>query len=409
MNNHEDSIFPMSEANSILFKGLPNTDCRFPGQLEYSRPTFYDANRTISKEYRALKVQGAIAELERELHQYAVDLTTDDWISLVKSLEGELQYIAYAYYYWTRKSVPTLKRILEKEGARADIPHFEKEHNCESCGSAYQLTFTKSRTMSADSCPLCRHPNADSLHKEICRCNKCAAPDTLVLENVALLLAYIDKWIEERRTIIDRRQGDRDKIKQSILERWRVSSVVGQSYLHTTLDRLCFNAISAHDGSACICRLFNVLPEEYSDIDIVASKPQVFVLSGSPQGKGYLDFMSKFSERDKLDFSPQFINTRDPEGLSKTIAKLAPQPGEVIVVVRGGGDISHATYNAFRSDSAAAAINETRGKGVFCIVGIGHSDGTFQIERYADKTVITPPEAANELRDRLTIHARRRP
>jgi exonuclease VII large subunit len=67
------------------------------------------------------------------------------------------------------------------------------------------------------------------------------------------------------------------------------------------------------------------------------------------------------------------------------------------VIVRGGGDITHESFNAFKSKSAAQAVSALVSLGVFVIVGVGHYDDRFLIDEKASISAITPTDAAYRL------------
>jgi len=98
-----------------------------------------------------------------------------------------------------------------------------------------------------------------------------------------------------------------------------------------------------------------------------------------------------------VDFTPVFFNSSDSLGLYAAISSLGVINGDIVVIVRGGGDIEHETFKAFRSTEAANAIRAIRVLGITVISGIGHASDEFIVQSEASIPAITPTDAAYKL------------
>jgi exonuclease VII large subunit len=69
--------------------------------------------------------------------------------------------------------------------------------------------------------------------------------------------------------------------------------------------------------------------------------------------------------------------------------------GDVVAIIRGGGDITNPQFDPYRSASSCACIRKLRNeKNVIVVVGIAHSGNTFPIDEDADISADTPTYAA---------------
>lgn len=430
--NGESLHFPLSDANSILFNGLPGV--RFIEEYlpqRYDRPHYINKSRQLSKEQYQSEIIQTIEKIKIELRQSKVALETIDWPDLIKSLPNEIQYIAYTYFYWTKTSNPSLVNYLKRQGAYSEPPHFTKEHDCEACGKQFKLKFNKSGRGSKDNCPLCGHSSTEK-----CLCKLCTGPDKIALSNIGQLSAFIDNWIQCNNNEIELQIGNEiAKIKNSILSLWDIKFSTENFTCNSTLSRFFFdynssqlnrdktiifniNARFSNTAMKSICWDIKKPLVEYTSVNIPTVKAKaikysvkeassdgskVFVLSGSSNSNGYKDFISICES--KIKFQSHFFDSRAGHGLYACIASLGAKFNDTIVIVRGGGDTAHESFNAFKSTKAADAIQAMVCLGVFVIVGVGHSNDSFIIERNASIAAITPTDAAYKLLHHMKVFA----
>jgi hypothetical protein len=126
------------------------------------------------------------------------------------------------------------------------------------------------------------------------------------------------------------------------------------------------------------------------------SDGRIYVLSTSQQSKGYEDFMYTI---DTENVESIFLEGDTSESaISDILDQYSFQSGDLLCIVRGGGDILHETFRPFHSFEAAQYIKKLSSRGVIIITGIGHTSDNFLIEKSATYNESTPTSAANKVR-----------
>lgn len=141
------------------------------------------------------------------------------------------------------------------------------------------------------------------------------------------------------------------------------------------------------------------------DLIISQEKPsikikRIYVITTSENSKGFLDFL----ERVHIDFPLNKVflknNTSNENGIYLALKELAiPIFGkhDLIVFVRGGGDLTHHTFNAFNSTQATFTVRKLKSLGATIITGIAHSTDRVLIDNEADYPESTPTRAAERV------------
>jgi exonuclease VII large subunit len=69
--------------------------------------------------------------------------------------------------------------------------------------------------------------------------------------------------------------------------------------------------------------------------------------------------------------------------------------GDILAIVRGGGDTQSKSFKTFNSEVSANALMKFKSEtGAFIVAGIGHTDDRFLIDEYVDYAAPTPTYAA---------------
>lgn len=68
--------------------------------------------------------------------------------------------------------------------------------------------------------------------------------------------------------------------------------------------------------------------------------------------------------------------------------------GDIVCIVRGGGNSTEPQFDVFRSKVSCKAILQLREKGAISVLGVGHALDVFELDTFVDYAAITPTEAA---------------
>ncbi|MDX2508668.1 MAG: exodeoxyribonuclease VII large subunit [Desulfobacterales bacterium] len=121
---------------------------------------------------------------------------------------------------------------------------------------------------------------------------------------------------------------------------------------------------------------------------------QIYVVSTSKNSQGYKDFINQIKLPyflfDSIFLSPDMSESAIPNKLHDLPLKEA----DILCIVRGGGDTSHATFQPFHSVIAKDYLHELKRQGVIIITGIGHFTDEFIIERASTFNEAMPTAAA---------------
>jgi hypothetical protein len=73
---------------------------------------------------------------------------------------------------------------------------------------------------------------------------------------------------------------------------------------------------------------------------------------------------------------------------------LYPNKGDIVAVVRGGGDVKNGQFDTYNAPESVAALEALRERGVFVVVGVGHSaNDDWAIHRACDHVCDVPYHA----------------
>ena len=450
--------FSFNEAKRKLFEGLPGVKNLGSGCLIYDRPSYSIGSGMLSKNELKAEIDRAIEKGLGELRDLKIDGQTVD-ADFIKTLPTEIQYRVYSHYYWTHKNNPSLVKFLKHNKVYSGTPHFTKDNSCLACDKIFTLKFTKSGLHHSE-CPYCGHSN-----KKNCICDFCSKPDKIVRNNINVLFLYIDDWIrlndenaatkdevpidhEWARLCVEQHAVSKDEIKKYVLKKCNIlveapfggvsrdyllsarmdlETIIIQSFRSCPIRTNCLTytdileAIKRENKKEYKWSNFHLSKEltPRSDLNVLTnlsdslesmigkykkgssanSDSKVFVLTGSRNSNGYKDFVALCEG--EIEFKPNFFDSRNENGLYECIANLGAKKNDTVVIVRGGGDVTHESFNAFKSTKAVDAIDYLKCIGVFVIVGVGHSSDSFPIDKNASISAITPTDAAYKLLQHL--------
>jgi exonuclease VII large subunit len=118
------------------------------------------------------------------------------------------------------------------------------------------------------------------------------------------------------------------------------------------------------------------------------------------KGAGYSDFnhtAEAMLASEGVRFFEQRMDGRAGDGVKKAIDALPVRSGDIVVIERGGGDLNHDSFRAFKSGECIAALKNLKAMGVTVVTGVGHAKDRFGFESYVDHAEITPTAAAQRL------------
>ena len=138
---------------------------------------------------------------------------------------------------------------------------------------------------------------------------------------------------------------------------------------------------------------------DYLDDKDVALSGRIFVITTWRTGKGEEDFrhvlqrqhhkITKIIRINWLKYSERALAQAIQENISVF------SPGDIIAIVRGGGDTKERQFAPFNEPDAARAVRALRKQAKAVVVtGVGHSSDHFAIEQEATFKQATPTDAA---------------
>jgi len=98
---------------------------------------------------------------------------------------------------------------------------------------------------------------------------------------------------------------------------------------------------------------------------------------------------------------PVSIGVRD-DAIIRAIRKETWRAGDILCLVRGGGDMLNETFRPYHSFDAALALQALVKTGVVVVNGIGHANDRFVVDHGASFVEITPTQAAHRVAQILT-------
>ncbi|ANO34231.1 hypothetical protein A6E01_13545 [Vibrio breoganii] len=131
-------------------------------------------------------------------------------------------------------------------------------------------------------------------------------------------------------------------------------------------------------------------------------KKNLFVLS-THSSSGRDDFLHTLNNHLGTDIDLSVTNlslgylTKRKSGIRQALERIMFEPGDILAIVRGGGDIGNETFNAFKSDDSNSYLQKLINNGVTIVSGVGHSCDHFPIDEIVSYCEITPTAAANRV------------
>lgn len=159
--------------------------------------------------------------------------------------------------------------------------------------------------------------------------------------------------------------------------------------------------IEVIDEENSYTRKKNEWQERIDDIKVKKKKKRTFapsddmhiaVISTNEKDHGYNDFVGKV-KRKGIVCEPYCISPMTADNIVKKLEEIPIEKFDCIAIVRGGGD--YYSLFDFNNPKLAEAINDID---IPVIVGIGHKDDKFLIDKFSYREAITPTDAAAKIR-----------
>lgn len=126
---------------------------------------------------------------------------------------------------------------------------------------------------------------------------------------------------------------------------------------------------------------------------------QLTIMTSSKESHGYHDFLS---EVDLSEVSHEVVSLGYREqGILDHLVQRTFKAGDIICIVRGGGDLLHPSFKPFDHFDSAIQLKKLKERGVVVVTGIGHSRDRFVVERGATFVESTPVKAGQRVRELL--------
>lgn len=158
--------------------------------------------------------------------------------------------------------------------------------------------------------------------------------------------------------------------------------------------------IEVIDEENSYTRKKNEWQEYIDDIDIDEDKifvpgynMNIAVISTDENDQGYNDFVGKFNGN-VFACAPYCISPMTADNVVKKLKEIPIDEFDCIAIVRGGGDYNYSLFD-FNNPILAEAINDID---IPVIVGIGHKDDKFLIDKFSYREAITPTDAAAKIK-----------
>lgn len=126
---------------------------------------------------------------------------------------------------------------------------------------------------------------------------------------------------------------------------------------------------------------------------------QLTIMTSSKESHGYHDFLSEV-ELSGVPHEVVSLGLRE-QGILDHLAQRSFKAGDIICIVRGGGDLLHPSFKPFDHFDSAIQLKELKDRGVIVVTGIGHSRDSFVVERGATFVESTPVKAGQRVRGLL--------
>lgn len=126
---------------------------------------------------------------------------------------------------------------------------------------------------------------------------------------------------------------------------------------------------------------------------------QLTIMTSSKESHGYHDFLS---EVDLTDVPHEVISLGQRENaILAHLRQRSFKDGDIICIVRGGGDLLHPSFKPFDHFDSAIQLKALSERGVIVVTGIGHSRDSFVVERGATFVESTPVKAGQRVHELL--------
>lgn len=119
------------------------------------------------------------------------------------------------------------------------------------------------------------------------------------------------------------------------------------------------------------------------------------IVTSSEHSEGYHDFLSEV-DLTNIHHELVFVGARE-DAILKHIQNRSFVAGDIICVIRGGGDLLHPTFKPFDHHESAVGLRNLREKGVIVVTGVGHSRDRVVIDRAATYAESTPIKAGQRV------------
>jgi len=123
------------------------------------------------------------------------------------------------------------------------------------------------------------------------------------------------------------------------------------------------------------------------------------IMTSSKESHGYHDFLSEV-DLSEVPHEVVSLGYRE-QGILDHLVQRSFKAGDIICIVRGGGDLLHPSFKPFDHFDSAIQLNELKERGVIVVTGIGHSRDSFVVERGATFVESTPVKAGQRVRELL--------
>ncbi len=128
---------------------------------------------------------------------------------------------------------------------------------------------------------------------------------------------------------------------------------------------------------------------------------RIFLVSTESFSLGAKDFIRILRKNGIHVFrQAKVLRSHGAEGLTRALDDLREgvRRGDILAIVRGGGDVTTPQFEAYRAKSACELLHALRASnGVLVVTGIGHSENEFPVDRVADFSAFTPTHAAMKI------------
>lgn len=126
---------------------------------------------------------------------------------------------------------------------------------------------------------------------------------------------------------------------------------------------------------------------------------QLTIMTSSKESHGYHDFLSEV-DLSEVPHEVVSLGYRE-QGILDHLTQRSFKAGDIICIVRGGGDLLHPSFKPFDHFDSAVQLKELKERGVIVVTGIGHCRDSFVVERGATFVESTPVKAGQRVRDLL--------